>query len=254
LACYELADLTWTAVAALDRTRTVAVLPVGAIEAHGPHLPLATDVIIAQGMAVEAARQLTGDGLDLLILPPVVYTPAHFAAGFPGTLGIRPLQLAGTLADLGECLVAHDLRFLALANAHFEPANVAVLRQAAEELGRRGLRVAFPDVTRRSLAVRLGGEFQSGACHAGRYEGSLLLALRPDLVDQAAALQLPENRVSLVEAIRAGLSTFEAAGGSAAYFGDPAAANAEEGMATLAVLGEMLAASIRGLFREVAGT
>ena len=74
----ELAELTWEEVRDLERARTVAILPVGALEAHGPHLPLATDVIIARAMARAGAERLAARGIGAVLLPPLPYTAAPF--------------------------------------------------------------------------------------------------------------------------------------------------------------------------------
>ncbi|HXL15441.1 MAG TPA: creatininase family protein, partial [Methylomirabilota bacterium] len=67
MAIHELADMTWEEVCGLDAARTIAILPVGAIEAHGPHLPLATDVVIALAMARAGASALASRGLGALV-------------------------------------------------------------------------------------------------------------------------------------------------------------------------------------------
>src|ERR1043165_6982380 len=87
---HDLVNLTWEEVRDLPRARAVAILPTGAIEAHGPHLPLGTDVIIAQAMSRRAAERLSGRGYDVILLPALAYTAAGFAAGFAGTLSLRP--------------------------------------------------------------------------------------------------------------------------------------------------------------------
>lgn len=246
---WELSGLSWREVAALDPRPSTAVLPLGAIEAHGPHLPLDTDVRIALAMARAGAERLAEAGEDVLVLPPLVYTPAPFAAGFPGTVSIRPATLALLLADLADALEAQGLRRLVLANAHLDPAHVGVLRDFASgrsggSAGQGALAVVFPDVTRRRWAERLTEEFRSGACHAGRYETSVVLALDPEAVREDAREGLPPVPHSLVTAIRAGRGTFEEAGGPLAYFGDPAAATAEEGRRTIETLGEILAEAV----------
>lgn len=101
-----------------------------------------------------------------------------------------------------------------------------------------------PDLTRKPWALRLGEEFQTGACHAGRYEGSVVLAVRPDLVREETRRALAPNPFSLSRAIRAGARTFEDAGGPRAYFGWPADATAEEGMRTIEALGAILAEAV----------
>jgi len=223
----------------------VAVLPLGAVEAHGPHLPVGTDVWIAEAMAREGARRLRSGGRRVWVLPAVAYAPAPFADDFPGTLSIRPATLAALVEDLAAALARRGVTTLALASAHFDPAQVAALRETAGRLSAAPPpRVVFPDLTRAALAARLGDEFASGACHAGRFETSILLAERPELVDRAAAAALPEVAVALPAAILAGHATFGAAGLGQAYCGDPARASAAEGRALVAKLGEILAEAV----------
>lgn len=241
----RLSEMTWEEVQELELERTVALLPVGAIEAHGPHLPLETDVIIARGMVERASRRLAERSLESLILPPLAYTPAGFAAGFPGTLGIRPATLAAMIVDLAEGLMAQQFLALAIANAHLDPAHLRSLHAARVACAERALLpVAFPDLTRNPWARRLGEEFRSGACHAGRYEGSIVMALAPGLVREEIRRELPPNPASLATAIREGIDSFEAAGGPRAYFGWPAEATPEEGERRLDVLGEILSEAV----------
>src|SRR2546422_399954 len=106
--------------------------------------------------------------------------------------------------------------------------------------GPRGARIVFPDVTKKPWAVRLTDEFRSGACHAGQYESSIVLAARPELVRETVRRSLPANPRSLRGAIRAGLTNFEQAGGPRAYFGSPAEARADEGAPPNGGLGAVL--------------
>ncbi len=245
----ELAEMTWKEVAGLDPARTVALLPVGAIEAHGPHLPLATDGLIAEAMVVVAARRLAGRDLVPLLLPTLPYTAAPFAAAFPGTLSLRPETVTALVADLARALADSGLRYLAIANAHLDPTHLGSLHAGAEAARAAGLAVAFPDLTRKPWALRLTPEFRSGACHAGRFEGSIVLAVRPDLVREPLRRSLPPNPASLSTAIRAGKASFAEAGGPEAYFGDPAAATAEEGRETIEILGAILEEAILDTLR-----
>lgn len=263
MAVHEAVSVTWTDVRALDPARTVAVLPTGAVEAHGPHLPLGTDIIIAEAMAREGAKRLAERGLEVLLLPAMPYAPAPFARAFPGTMDAPAAIVTQLVTGLAQSLGAHGIRVLALANAHHDPAQVMALRAAAGASGAgdaRGAgdvggagdadhdapaaRIVFPDVTRRRLAARLGDEFVSGACHAGRYEGAIVMAERPEQVRQEVMSRLPANPRSLVDAIRDGRHTFDEAGGPDAYFGFPAEATAEEGRALVAVLGDILAETV----------
>jgi creatinine amidohydrolase len=237
----ELAHLTWQDVGGADRERAVAILPVGAVEAHGPHLPLATDVLIAEAMARAGGEKLSARGLEVLLLPVLAYAAAPFAADFPGTLspdaGVLPQQIVG----VAESLARHDFEVLVIANAHLDPTHLAALHAAVSALHQPGrIRVVFPDVTQKPWATRLTAEFKSGACHAGRYETSLVMAIRPDLVREDVRRRLPPNARSLSVAIAAGQTSFVEAGGPSAYFGYPAEATLEEGRSSLAALGAIL--------------
>ena len=105
----------------------------------------------------------------------------------------------------------------------------------------RLLPVACPDLSRKPWAPRLTEEFRSGACHAGRYESSIVLAERPELVREDVRPGLAPVPASLATAIRDGRHTFEEAGGARAYFGWPADATADEGRSTIGTLGDILA-------------
>ena len=240
-----LAAMTWEE--ARDAARpaggfaAVAILPVGAIEAHGPHLPLETDVIIAQAMARSGGARLAARELRVAVLPPLTYTAAAFAQGFAGTLSLRPETVTSTVVDIAASLARHGFGVLAIANAHLDPAHLTSLDAAASAIRHDlGMVVAFPNLAAKPWALRLSDEFRSGACHAGQFETSIVLAERPDLVREETMAALPPNPASLSHAIREGKKSFEAAGGPRAYFGSPSQATAEEGRATIEVLGAIL--------------
>jgi creatinine amidohydrolase len=237
---HELAQLTWEEVRDLDPGRTIVVLPVGAIEAHGPHLPLATDVVIATAMAQAGARRLAA-WHPVLILPGLAYTAAGFAAKFHGTLSISGITVTALIVDVARCLSDQGFRLLAIANAHLDPEHLTALHEAVK-LGKadRLLPIIFPDLTRRPWGSRLGEEFKSGACHAGEFESSIVLREHPSGVRDKIRRTLPPNPRSLSDAIKTGKRTFEEAGGPRAYFGDPAAATAEEGSKLVEALGGIL--------------
>ena len=85
MASRELAEMTWEEVRDLDRARAVAVLPVGAIEAHGPHLALSTDVVIARGMARAGVARLARRGYEAILLPatPSDHHSQESSTGYP---------------------------------------------------------------------------------------------------------------------------------------------------------------------------
>lgn len=238
---HECAQLSWTQVRDLPPDRCVALLPIGAIEAHGPHLPLTTDVIIAQGMAHSAGRKLAALGQASLGLEALAYTSAPFARAFPGTVSLRPETFEALLSDVLDQLLGQGFARVALCNAHLDPSHIAVLRRVHDAYEQTcPTRVVFPDVTRRQYAQRLTPEFQSGACHAGQYETSIVLARAPLAVKQSIMRSLPENPHSLVDAVRAGKDDFVQSGGPEAYFGSPARASVEEGEQSLELLGQFV--------------
>ena len=143
------------------------LLPLGATEPHGPHAPLATDTLISVGICNRAAERLEGE-IHVLVLPEVPYGVTRYGADFPGTVSISEETLRSLVTD-----IAGNFERVVLVNSHLEPEQVRLLR----DLG-----LPLFDVTRRSVAERLTEEFRSGAGHAGRYETSLVLADRPELV------------------------------------------------------------------------
>jgi creatinine amidohydrolase len=242
--------MTWEEARDAVGPRTVAILPVGAIEAHGPHLPLETDAIIALAMARSAAARLAARGMGAVVLPALSYTAAAFAQGFAGTISLRPETVTATVVDIAGSLARHGLGVLAIANAHLDPAHLASLDAAVSSIrSDLGLRVAFPNLATRPWGLRLGDEFRSGACHAGQFETSIVLAERPELVRESARAALPANPASLSQAIREGMKSFEEAGGPRAYFGFPAQATSGEGRATVEILGAILDEAIQAELR-----
>lgn len=240
------ADCTWEEVDRLPRTTTVLLLPVGSTEPHGPHLPLSTDVIISEGMALRAASRLREEGIEALVLPSISYAVTDFAAGFAGGLSIRAETAANVIVDVVTAAIRDGFRRFAIANAHLEPGHVNSIATAIETVRlSTGVDVAFPDKRRRRWATHLTEEFLSGACHAGQYETSLVLADYPALVRDDVRAGLEPVDISLSDAIRHGMSTFQEAGGDRAYFGSPSAATADEGSATFEALAWMLVSSVK---------
>lgn len=239
--------MTYEEAKAAAARGAVALLPTGATEAHGPHLPLATDVVIAREASIRAARVLRNEGIEAVVLPPLAYAVTEFAADFGGTISL-PIETATALArDVILGAVRAGFAGVVVANAHLEPGNIEALRDAVERAGERGAKAVFPDVTRKPHALALGDEFKSGACHAGSYETSLVLAADPFLVRSDIAEALEPNPSSLSVAIREGKQSFLEAGGPRAYFGYPAEASASEGEERFRALAHIFATAAREL-------
>lgn len=224
-------ELPYPAAQALKQRSPVVLIPIGATEAHGPHLPLGTDVFLSEELARRVQRALSQRGTASAIAPSLSYAVTEFGAPFAGTVSLDAETATVFLTGLLAGFVRAGFSKLCLVNSHLESAHIATLRSACAELLRRGTPVAFPDNTERRWARTLTDEFKRGSCHAGRYETSLLLAAAPQarLVDDARRLGLPPNELDLVKAMREGATNFVVAGAPEAYFGDPAAATVAEG-------------------------
>lgn len=237
-----MSEMTWSEVDEALAERPVALVPVGAVEAHGPHLPLLTDAVIAIEMARRTARKLAPHGVPSLILPPVYFTVAEFGADFAGTLSLPADTATALLRDVAVA-AARRFRCAALVNVHLEPAHMECLKKAVDEAGKAGASVCCVDLTKKRWAQMLGAAFQAGD-HAGAWETSLMMAAAPDQVRERERINLPAID-GLMAAMKKGAKTFVEAGGEEAYCGDPTAATVEDGNAYFETLGEIASLTIQ---------
>lgn len=237
----EIAEMTWTEVDEALKDRPIALVPVGAVEAHGPHLPVTADSVIATEMARRGARKLKQHGVHALILPPVSFTVAEFGASFPGTISVTAATATALLRDVCVSAAKH-CRAVALVNIHLEPAHVECVKRAVEEAKAAGVSASWVDITKKRWVDRLGEAFKLGD-HAGAFETSLMMAAARDKVRERERISLAPMD-GLVGAMKKGAKTFVDAGGEDAYFGDPTAASAEEGEALFEQLGEIVSVSV----------
>jgi creatinine amidohydrolase len=227
----RLADLTYVEVEALIAAGvSVAIVPVGSVEPHGPHLPLDTDTAISVTCAMRAAERLEAQGLrDMLIsvvvAPSVPYGVTEYASGFAGAIGVPAAALTAMLRAIADSFLDAGFTHVCFVNNHLEPAHDAAVRAAIEGLPPGGASVACP-LTRR-WGRTLSDEFKRGDCHAGRYETSLVLAAGGHVRESFG--ELPTLGLSLSDAIREGKSTFAEIGMDRAYTGAPREATHDEG-------------------------
>ncbi|MDQ7029575.1 MAG: creatininase family protein [Ardenticatenia bacterium] len=245
---HYLGHMTWPEVAELSQRTNVVLIPTGATEAHGPHLPLETDVIIALGSCSRAARRLAQEGIECLITPPLHYGVTNFGLPFAGTISISEAALSELIMGICGSLARHGFTVQVFSNHHLEPAHFDTLKRTAREVTERGIaHVAVPDVRDPRWAASLSEEFRAGARHGGAYETSLVMAERPALVREAIRAQLPPVWIDLPQRIREGARSFKEAGSAQAYFGNPAAASVEEGEQLFAALADMLVTTVKDL-------
>lgn len=180
-----LAEMTWPDVArAVADGMTTVILPLGATEQHGPHLPLGTDTFLAEALAERLALALA----DALVAPALPIGCSDEHSGFAGLLSLDHATLAGVIVDCARRMAAWGVRRLVLLSAHGgngQALQLAALR-LAEEL--RGLHVevvgSSTTVSDALLAVAEaeGVSTEAVGLHAGDGETSEMLCLRPDLV------------------------------------------------------------------------
>jgi creatinine amidohydrolase len=220
--------------------RACALVPVGSVEPHGPHLPLATDLVISEEACARAAKALEQKGVRTAIAPSVPYGVTDYAAGFAGAIGVPRAALEAFLRAIVERLLADGFAHVCLVNNHLEPAHDAAVRAAIADLPKGKASVACP-LTRR-WARTLSDEFKKGTCHAGQYETSLVMAAGADV--RASFAGLAPVEISLSEGIKAGKATFQAMGIDRAYTGAPAAATRAEGDGLYEKLCDMIVAEV----------
>ena len=235
-----LSDLTYPEAEKALKGST-CLLPVGAMEAHGPHLPLSTDTIIAEEVARRAGDKLKEWKPTAVILPAIAVTPAKFAAAFGGTLNLPEGTLTALVVDLAKALEKQGALKLVLISPHVDPANLKALNAAVEgakDLAK--LKVIFPDITKKPWVDRLPDEFKKGGAHAGNFETSMVMAAKAKAVRESERIGLAKVEVDLGAKIKGGAKNFEECGGDFAYFGDPAGATKEEGHRCLDLLRDIV--------------
>jgi creatinine amidohydrolase/Fe(II)-dependent formamide hydrolase-like protein len=233
------------------------ILPLGAIEQHGPHLPLLVDWLGAEELARQVAPHLERAGYRVVLAPSMPYGASPLAETWPGTVSLARATLKRVIVDVIGSLARHGYRRFVLANYQADPAHVRAMGEAKRALtrGERRIRILFAGFSpeARSMAAMLDPRIlrlsrsprPKGEWHAGELETALVLARRPDLVRRAVARRLPPVWVDFRAALRRGAKRFEQiAPGRAGYFGWPAAARAVTAKRALALRGKLMAGEI----------
>jgi len=196
----ELAELAGPTLAQTLSADSVIVLPVGSIEHHGAHLPLATDLIMADLLSSRVIDAAAGAGLDVWRLPPLAYTKSDEHHWAPGTVWIGADELLATLRGIGASVAQTGARRLVFYNGH--GGNVALLQVALRELRRLfGLHTFLVNVAVPAGDGTTGPDESGFGIHGGWGETSLLAHLRPDLVDSSAFARAVPDQLTDYELI-----------------------------------------------------
>ena len=245
---YKLEELRAPQIDALDREKTLFILPVGMIEVHGPHLPVGTDTLgliyEADGASKRVARAMPD--WNIVLMPPISYGQggANQLGGkqiHPGTYAIRQSTLRSIVADLGGQVAQNGFKWIFVLNGHGSPTHNIAINEACDFVSET-FRVTMLHVTallRADAAIQAAGakvnaryfsERQRASfgldLHGGVGETSGMLALRPDLVSPQYR-KLPNRAGASLDEVRA----IASAPDWQWYLSDPASASAAHGRA-----------------------
>lgn len=217
-----------------------AILPIGATEYHGDHLPYCTDTLTARALAERFAQELG----TALVLPPLDYGVSPHLLAWPWTLSLRPATLTAVVVDVGESLLAHGIRRFLVVSAH--DGNPAPIEVAARELHQRhGISIAvfggWQGLSSRLLAPE-GREIDLD--HGGQSELSMVLFLAPHLARPERARDIPNQQFDYPVRVIGGFDAVVPHGHS----GRASAGTAEEGAAIL----DAIAAHVGPFLRDLA--
>jgi creatinine amidohydrolase len=243
-------------IAALAAAGAVPLLPFGAIEQHGPHLPLDTDTDAATAVCERAAALLTASAeegeLAAVVLPPIWWGLSPYWMGFPGTLTLRPETILALISDIGASVARHGFRRLVIVNGH--GGNEGIIGVAATQLADHGLRAhalsywsLIPDELRAN-ARHDGG----GIGHAGEVETSIALHRQPDRVAPLPAATACTDLAALAAAPFAAVGYAPpdpATDAPTGVYGRADAGRADLGQLVLDRAADQLAAFVRHLAR-----
>jgi creatinine amidohydrolase len=245
---HKLEELRWPQIEALERDRTLFILPVGMLEVHGPHLPIGTDTLGLIYEANHASRRVSRALPDwnIVMMPPINYGQGganEIGARLvhAGTYGIRQSTLRALVADLGGQVAQNGFKWIFVLNGHGAPTHNIAINEACDFVSET-FRVKMVHVTavlRADAAIQARGEKISAAhysaaerssfgldIHAGVGETAGVLAIRPDLVDRQYT-RLPSRAGRSLEELR----EIAADPGWQGYLSDPARATAAHGRA-----------------------
>lgn len=174
-------DYTSEAFSRIDRDRLIAVLPVGATEQHGPHLPMSTDTATIDGVVAATVPKLP-DALPVLFLPTVAYGKSNEHSRYPGTLTVSAATLINLWMEIGACVAASGVRKFVMFNSH--GGQMSVMDIVARDLREKhGLLAVAANWYTLGLPQGMFDERElKHGIHAGDLESSIMMALTPDHV------------------------------------------------------------------------
>lgn len=191
----EMQKLTYLEAQEHIRKTPIAILPIGAVEAHGPHLPVGTDNYLAERLASKVAERL-----DALVLPTFAYGQVWSLRNVPPSINVSNPHLIGVITDIGKSLYKAGIRCFVVINSHV--GNMVAIQEAARKLydEHRDMKVfyfMYPGTAEVIEELRESKPMPGGYFHACEIETSYMLYLAPEYVQMEKAIddypKLPED-------------------------------------------------------------
>lgn len=221
-----------------ERGIDTAILPIGATEYHGAHLPYGTDTIMAEGLSLRLAAELE----TAVVLPPLAYGMSLHLMAWPWTLSLRPDTLNAIVIDIAESLLSHGLTKLLVVSTH--DGNPAPVENAARELNdRHGIAVALFRGWQGLAKRLLAGTYDIDEDHGGQSEMSIVLYLAPELARQKRAIDVRNQRMDHDVRVFGSFDRVVPHG----YSGAPSKGTREEGEAILSAIAAHVGPFLRDL-------
>lgn len=256
MALNYLYKMTSTKIKELQPKCNLAFIPLGPTEVHGPHLPLMTDFSSGLELCERAARKLQEEGIESIIATPVTYCAADVTNVFPGNTSLRVETVEMLLEDICLSLARSGFYNIMVVSGHADPGNAAAVVRGIENAKKKNNKVngtysAWFDkgVVEGGAAAYFNGIHPTYDLHAGESETGFGLMRYPELLDKAQIASLKPNYEGefLFERIGAGAKDFIECGAPDAYFGDPAAATAENADKQYDVFSDYVVDEVRAL-------
>ena len=222
-----------------ERGIDTGVLPIGATEHHGNHLPFATDTVMAEGLSLRLAAEIG----TAVVLPPLDYGMSLHLMAWKWTLSLRPETLSAVVIDIAESLLAHGITRLLVVSTH--DGNPAPVENAAREINdRHGMAIALFRGWQGLARSLLAGTWEIDEDHGGQSEMSVVLHLAPALARPDEARDVPNQRMDHPVRVFGSFNRVVPHG----YSGAPGRGTAEEGAAIL----DAIAAHVSPFLRQLA--
>lgn len=236
---YCLEELSWPEAQAAFAANAMAILPVGSLEQHGRHLAVNTDNVLGDGLAEAVARETTARGVPVLLCPPLHYGYTMHNMDFPGTMTLRAETLLAVGMDLVGSLIHHGCKKVVLLNSHGSNWSVLdlVARQAMNRHPNVLVAAIFPiKMAAAELETLREAKQTGGMSHGCELETSLMLHLRPELVEMDRAvydISQPDSKFYWRDILRGSrgvaLADLTRHASRTGLVGDPTIATAEKG-------------------------